>query len=94
MIQWVLGWWQMIGSGVSLIFRGPLFRKKLLHFLLASLYLLTLVLDKYIELPGHLVIWYLTIPPWSLAVYYYVLSYRRTYVLDRERGSFLPNLSF
>jgi hypothetical protein len=90
-VQVVLGVWQMTGCLLSLIFRGSLFRKKLIHFITASVYLGTFSI---IEMNPAYVIWYLTLPAWALGIYYYIISYKGTIGVNRDRGGFLPNLSF
>ncbi len=91
-VQFGLGVWQMVSCGVSLIIRGPMFRKKLLHFIIALLYLGTLTFMENMAKP--VAIAYLIAPAWALGIYYYVLTWQRVFVVGRDRGSFLPNLSF
>ena len=91
-IQFGLGVWQMISSGISILIVGPMFRKKLFHFVTALVYLGTLMFLESMD--KTFAIWYLIIPAWSLGIYYYVLTYRLVFNTGRGRGNFLPNLSF
>jgi hypothetical protein len=93
-VQLVLAGWQLISCGVSLIFKGPLFKKKLVHFVVAIGYLITLTLSGNLNVAGNMFNWYFTVPVCALAIYYYLLSYKSAFVIRRDRGSFLPNLSF
>jgi hypothetical protein len=92
-VQFFLGSLQMTSSFFSVIFRGTLFRQKLLHFALAVVYLSLLALLENI-LPN-LISWQLVLflPSWTLGLFYYFLTFKRMQ-LKVSRGSFLPHLNF
>jgi hypothetical protein len=95
--QLVLGPWQMISSIVSVITKAPLYRKKALHLSLAAIYLFALfacgnmgsetLVQRFFGVM-------LTVPAWTLAIFYYILTCKWVLLRKRNGGNFLPNLSF
>lgn len=90
-LQLLVGPWQMISCGISLIVKGPLFREKLTHFVVACSYLFALT---YFEFDAAYAFYFMTIPAWALAVFYYVLTWKRVLMTRNDRNRFLPHLSF
>jgi hypothetical protein len=91
-VQLTVGCMQMTGSLLSLLVPGPLFRAKLYHFIVALCYLVSLAFIHPFDFKS-LQILYLLLPSWSLALYYYYISWLRPRSYN-AKGRFLPHLSF
>jgi hypothetical protein len=98
MVQMVLGPWQMISCSVSLIAKGPEFKHKRIHFILSCVYLVVFfasgVMTKGSQFSKELMFFLLILPPWSLAVYYYLSTIRVAFPRHRKTSSFLPHINF
>jgi hypothetical protein len=103
--QYAMGFWQMASSFVSVVFRGSAFDSKTKHFLVSVGYLLLLglliVLNKawghtYQEqdFPVILAAIAFFAPPWTLAIYYYTITWRLVFPGQKKRSSFLPHINF
>ncbi|HYC86613.1 MAG TPA: hypothetical protein VEB86_15375 [Chryseosolibacter sp.] len=91
-VQFLMGSWQMASSLVSLVRPGPLFKGKLVHFTAASLYLISLfaIPEVQTDIPA----WYFIGPPWVLAAYYYLLTWKSVLVNRKQPTRFLPHTNF
>jgi uncharacterized membrane protein len=87
-VQAILGVWQLVSSIYAVFFRSSFHIIKRYHLLLALLYFIFLagIHDFSIGL--------LTGPPWILAVFYFYITCKETFVRHRKKGSFLPHVSF
>lgn len=95
--QLLLGPWQLISSAVSVISKTPFSRQKRLHLKLSLVYLFLLfafVFSNCCTWPAFAIKLFATIPAWSLGLYYYTLTWKWVLPRRRNRGKFLPNLSF
>jgi hypothetical protein len=93
-IQLFVGVYQMISGFTSIVFSwSDLPRKKVFHFAIAIVYLVSLAVMKNLPLNGRFLQLYLFVPPWILAIYYYVISFNIKF-FKRKRSKFLPNLGF
>jgi hypothetical protein len=97
--QMILGPWQMTSSFVSIIAKADLWKSKRIHFLISCCYLLFIYACVNVTIPelkpsGIIFGLLLTIPAWSLALFYYVITWSTVFPRKKNRGSFLPNLSF
>jgi hypothetical protein len=97
--QLILGPWQMLSSFASAILRAGFHKAKRLHLIVSTIYLITLyvffnwsppIFNHNDVIPKIL----LTVPAWSLAFFYYIVTWKWVLTHKRKRGSFLPNLSF
>ena len=91
--------WQMLSSLVALIARTGHWRKKRIYLILSCLYLMIFYVSGNSKIAlfenSHLVYaLLLTIPPMTLAVFYYSLTWKWVTSGRRNKGSFLPNVSF
>jgi hypothetical protein len=93
-LQLLVGSYQMTSSFISLVscFTNPP-KLKLLHFVVAVLYLASLTLFPKNLLSEQAFVYYLTIPSWGLGVYYLIASFLGLSG-NSGRGKFLPHLSF
>jgi hypothetical protein len=87
--QLFIGIWQMISSIVSVIAGTPHKSLRRIHLLLATTYLLLLYVG-FITSHQFLL---LTVPPWTLALYYYGITWK-WFLSNPKKGNFLPNISF
>jgi hypothetical protein len=85
--QFFLGVWQMAGSLISSVFRRRYYQIKRWHFVIAVIYVLTLMYGDVTT------IWLWIVPAWLLALFYYTITWL-TMIPSKKRSSFLPNLSF
>lgn len=97
--QMVLGPWQYISSLISVITKAPFFKQKRIHLIVSTVYLLLLYLGTLenfhgINFPGELILPVLTIPAWTLGLYYFSITWRWTFLSTKKRSSFLPHLNF
>jgi hypothetical protein len=96
--QFLIGIWQYGGALIAALFNSAKYRKK--YFSLSSIYLLSLtafvLLEKYfsLEVPPSLFVFYLIIPAWCLAVYYYRLTWRTVFIDQKNQSGFLPHTNF
>lgn len=96
-MQLFLGPWQYASSLISVITRAPMLRQKKLHLIASSLYLIVVILISNSPVsnnfPGYVVIPGLTVIPCTLAIYYYVQTWR--WARQRSHnGKFLPHINF
>ena len=89
-VQYLVGVYQLISCGVSLIFSENK-KFKVVHFILSIIYLSALF--AFTDNPALQIMNQplLMIPPWLLAVYYYAISFP---VRSQKRTRFLPNIGF
>jgi len=86
--------WQMLSSLVALITRTGHWRKKRIYLILSCLYLMIFYVSGNSKIAlfenSHLV----SALPMTLAVFYYSLTWKWVTSGRRNKGSFLPNVSF
>jgi hypothetical protein len=103
--QYAMGVWQMVSSFLSIVFRGPAFNSKIKHFLVSICYLLLFALCLTLGKGwgysyanhGFLVILAAIgffAPPWILAIYYYIVTWRLAVPRQKKHSSFLPHINF
>lgn len=102
-IQFVMGVWQMSGSFLSVVFKGPAFRRKLRHFTISSAYLLLFVLLLTTRTTSGYQAGYLSEivtgiccfgPPWALAIYYYITTWQLVFPRQKKLSNFLPHINY
>jgi hypothetical protein len=96
-IQLILGPWQVMSSLISIISESFSNKEKKLYLILSSCYLLGVYISFNSTLAffsGTMLTVLLTLPAWTLAFYYYFITWKYTFPRKRKRGSFLPNLGF
>lgn len=99
-VQFFMGVWQVLSCVFSLVAYPNQNNNRRNHIVTAALYVLSLfafpaLLNHDLNvIPEWLVIVYATVPAWSLALYYYWITFTRTFPNRIKRGSFLPNISF
>lgn len=96
--QMVLGPWQYISSLISVIAKAPFMKQKRRHLIISTIYLLMIyaATQKPYQgvIPSDWVFPAMTIPAWSLALYYFRITCRWTFSKTKSGGNFLPHLSF
>ena len=103
--QYAMGVWQMVSSLVSVVSRGSAFNSKIRHFLISISYLLLFAflitlsksLENFYDDQGFT--WILAAigffgPPWMLAIYYYIITWRLVLPRQKKHSSFLPHINF
>lgn len=96
--QFFIGVWQYGGALITVILNSANYRKT--YFTLSTMYLLSLVgstlliTNNVIHVPPSLFAFYLIIPAWCLAVYYYRLTWRTIFIEQKSQSSFLPHTNF
>lgn len=99
-VQFFMGIWQVLSCVFSLILYPNQNNSRRNHIVMAALYVLSLfvfpaLLNHDLSIfPEWLIIVYATVPAWSLALYYYWITFTHTFPNRIKRGSFLPNISF
>jgi hypothetical protein len=102
--QMYLGPWQMLSCLISILIKSHGYKQKRIHFVIAILYLITLMLGLWFGSQGALLfedetlriagILALTIPSWVLGIYYYVLTWHIAFPTYKSHSSFLPHTNF
>ena len=96
MIQFYLGCWQFTSSVISLITRAAHFKAKSIYITMVVIYLLSLyaTLNNGFDISHFIIKLYWTIPAWSLAIYYYVITWQWVFPKTTGGGKFLPHINF
>ena len=92
-VQLALGVYQMSASLWSIAFHRPRTRGMRAHFILSTIYLISLATLGAVEVEKNVLRLYLILPSWMLGIYYYYLSWNIR-VGNNKRSKFLPNLGF
>jgi hypothetical protein len=93
LIQLILGIWQLLSSALTLTFSRNRFKR--LHFDISVVYLVILFVLSIAQFhSGYLFGVFLIVPPWLLAIYYYVLTWLEVFPRYSRRSSFLPHINF
>lgn len=97
--QMLLGPWQYLSSLISVITKAPFFRQKRIHLIISTVYLLLLYLVTLknihgINFPEAARFPALTIPAWTLALYYFRITCHWTFSKTNRGDNFLRHLSF
>ena len=91
--QLVLGAWQIMSSFVSVVIKSNQYKLKALHLLISFTYLVVLYKSRD-QFPETFYMLLITMPAWSLALYYYFLTTIEVFRRPGSGGKFLPHLSF
>lgn len=91
--QFYIGIWQMVSALLCLLTRSAGMDLRRLHVGLAIAYLATLTITSNIDNEVFSAVW-LTVPAWSLAIFYYRITWRRIWPARQHGGSFLPHINF
>lgn len=99
--QFLIGAWQLLSSVVSVLKHRSGSPKKF-HFTLSLIYLAILFVTTAIlrmvaadnSLPEWLWRTYLIGPPWILAIYHYMLTWRMMFSRYKKSSNFLPHINF
>ena len=94
-VQFLLAAWQFVPTLTIALFRRiPAAKKRYLRITSAHLCLLMVfAFMPQVRVAYTFMQMYLLLPFWSLATYYYVITWRTTFPRNRN-GKFLPHLSF
>jgi len=94
--QLFMGPWQFLSSLVSVITRTELHKEKQIHLFTSIAYLMILVLGSNTgqSIPKEFTLFFVTVPAWLLAIYYYYLTYRWTFSFQKTNGGFLRHINF
>lgn len=93
--QFLLGAWQMISCALSLNYRAQGFKQKKEYFIVSIFYLLVIVILSTLRPSNQ--DWFfmlMTAPSWVLGLYYYTLTIRIAFPVNRRLSSFLPHINF
>ena len=93
--QFLLGIWQMISSGASVLSNAPFRKQKMIH-LLCSFSYLALLATVYANSwwsTSAIAFVLMMVPAWILALYYFSVTWTWTFA-EKSRSKFLPNISF
>lgn len=98
-VQMVLGPWQMLSSFASVVLQAGFHKVKRIHLGVSIIYLAVLYVYFYKSPPffnhaGIVAKLLLTVPAWTLAFFYYIVTWKWVLRGRKKRGSFLPHLSF
>jgi hypothetical protein len=97
--QLILGPWQLVSSLLSLLLRLEFYGRKKIHFILSIICLLLLFGSSWLhnsintDYTKALVFIFLMAVPWSLAIFYYFITWRWMFP-KRDNGKFLSHISF
>ena len=91
--QLALGLWQFVSSCTSVSLQSSHWKLKRIHMFSSILYLLLLWGSFQADVSYNFVKYFITIPAWSLAIFYYSITWSVTCQKQR-RSSFLPHLNF
>jgi hypothetical protein len=83
-----LGAWQMLSSVLCICFIKSHSNLRIVHLLLAVLYLAIFSIH-----PDNFLNPVMIVPPLTLAIYYYVITWK-WFLHEPKRSKFLPNISF
>jgi hypothetical protein len=93
----ILSIWQYLGCLMTRTTHIYLRRLRAVYLQLSTTYLVLLLFSITIPaptvVPGTLYYVYAFVIPWCLAIFYYVITWRSAF-RKKQRGSFLPHLSF
>jgi hypothetical protein len=97
--QLALGSCQYLSSLISVLVDAPFLKQKKIHLVVSTIYLLLLYVGAQehfhgISFPAEVILPALTIPAWTLGIYYYIITWRWAFPKIKRRGRFLPHLSF
>jgi hypothetical protein len=95
--QFCIGCLQYLSSLVAVILKTDLWNKKRIHLILSTLYLTILFAGMEIQIhgiPAAVLMTYVFIVPWALALYYFILTWKLTFASKSSNGGFLPHTSF
>jgi hypothetical protein len=93
--QFVLGIWQMTSSVISVLSNAPFRRKKILHLLSSTVYLIILgiIYSNRIFASTPMAVVLMMVPAWLLALYYFSITWTWAHA-ETKKSRFLPNISF
>jgi len=98
--QMFLGPWQVLSSVVGVAARSAAHKAKRIHLIASGLYFLVMVFANGMastlnyEWSDTVIMSYLIIPPWILALYYYSITWRIAFPSHKKNSSFLPHINF
>jgi len=98
MVQFWVGIEQYISSAISCLAKSSRWTEKVKHLKLSTIYLTILFGGLALNAPNalhpSLVIGFMFVLPWTLAVYYAVITCKEVFPPQRNNGHFLPHTSF
>lgn len=98
--QMFLGPWQVLSSIIGVAFRGAANKRKRIHLLLSALYFVILFGALWVgseyqyRCSDVMTSFYMIALPWSLALYYYLITWRIVFPNNKKTSSFLPHINF
>jgi hypothetical protein len=97
--QFFMGCWQMISSALFMVMCAEHFKLRSVHFVSGVCCLGAIALSAWVDKELHsfasstLLIITGVVAPWSLAIYYYSITWRWMFP-QKSSGKFLPHISF
>jgi hypothetical protein len=93
-MQLLIGPWQVL-SAIFLIIANTRFKKpRVIYLLTSAIYLAVLPAITTLKIDREFALVFFIAPAWSLAIFYYTLTYFTLFKKPSRNGSFLPHLSF
>jgi hypothetical protein len=98
--QMFLGPWQVLSSIIGVAFRGAAHKRKRIHLLLSVLYFVILFSGLWIgseyryRWSDMMTSFYMFAVPWTLALYYYLITWRIVFPNNKKTSNFLPHINF
>jgi hypothetical protein len=90
--QLLLGPWQVISCFIGLASSDKARKQRYIYFIVTTVYLIVLGAAVFIQLvtsygvSDFVIRFYLTLPPWILAFYYYLITWRIAFPADKKSG--------
>src|SRR5688572_1300059 len=78
-MQLLVGPWQVLSSVISVGIRTRMYKLKVIHLVVSAIYLSVLLIIPLRTLSEVTTLFIFTVPAWTLAIYYYVLTCRDTF---------------
>lgn len=86
--QFLMGTWQLLSSAISVGMKAPFHKAKKWHLGISLVYLVVLYAI------GFKFLLIIIVPFWTLAFYYYFITWKWVLHKVKKRSRFLPNLGF
>lgn len=93
-MQMLIGPWQVLSALFLTISKARFKRPRVIYLLLSAAYLAVLPVIATLRIDREFMLFFFMAPAWSLAIFYYTLTYITLFKKTSRNGSFLPHLSF
>jgi predicted membrane channel-forming protein YqfA (hemolysin III family) len=93
-MQLLIGPWQILSALVLIVAKTRFKKPRVLYLLTSAVYLAALPVIATLKMDRVFMSLLFMGPAWSLAIFYYALTYVTLFKKPSRNGSFLPHLSF